>query len=714
MKRCLIILFGMLALAGPAGGWVAHPERPLGEIALQMIPGIGAPEIAWNGRQYLAVANGFQGIVRLDGLGRPIDEPAIPFPDGLRFGQSEVAARSDGTWVLALTSGGIVHLATVSEAAVVTFDRQLEGLGGPISMAASGRLIAVTGSSASGTRLLILEGDDIVSDVILPQPVLEVIGLGGGHFVVLSDTALVLIDDSGNLETIAFPESRLGKDVTARNGEVYVALDAPAGVEIWKQSAGGLMEFATVSRPETKLHWPQIEWVREEILMIWQEWRSVHVYLDEADLWAASIGPASGVSQPEKISEGIYAFGRWGGRRKISIESDGETPIVLWQSGSTAPTLAAHIRTAVLDPDQLRLGKENVVFTSVRSEVLDHIASVEGRTLLVWLEDRFYREPRHAAILDELGQDVARFRLNPNVFDVFPLTDSFGVLERAGDVGYVFYRISLDGELLDPAPIPLMIPNEVTSFDASCSQTLCLLAWLEEVSDQKQSSIRALRISGGSVLDVGGVLVTTSDHPIDLEDVSSDGERFLVVWSEDPHPGGTILHSSIISVEPDWTIRSSQFAAAPRILSGASATWTGSEYLIFWSDWSSDETRLIFEFRGARLTREGHSIDGAEFDWQGWPIWPRPFALVPFGSGLRGLAWTKPGVLSIVDFDPVTRGVEVLYSASPGDVKAAVLLAPDRLLLVRARRLVDRAHFDATRLFVQIIEAGRARTIRHR
>jgi hypothetical protein len=177
----------------------------------------------------------------------------------------------------------------------------------------------------------------------------------------------------------------------------------------------------------------------------------------------------------------------------------------------------------------------------------------------------------------------------------------------------------------------------------------------------------------------------TAQSAAQLSSVASDGEGFIVTWSETVEGGGTILFRA--HVDPEASVSVAQFAAAPRRLVPSVTTWTGERYLVLWGDWDGT-------WRGMFLDRRGNSIDGEETSWEGWTIdLPgSPADVVTYDGSVRAIV-REGGEYTIVEISPdrELRRLGTIGKYQSGSV--ARWLTPHRILLAHPIRVEGPQYF---------------------
>ncbi len=180
-------------------------------------------------------------------------------------------------------------------------------------------------------------------------------------------------------------------------------------------------------------------------------------------------------------------------------------------------------------------------------------------------------------------------------------------------------RISLDGEILDPAGLAICVAdsNQVQPCVAFDGDNF-LVIW-EDSSESPFPHLRGSRVTpAGVVLDTEGIPVTGGGFGQDMPALAFDGTNYLVVWQERDTNHlladiyGTRISKSGAVLDPEGipiiTGRFSKWTPA--------VAWGGSSYLVVWADYRHGD----YDIRGARVTGDGRVLDEG-----GFVITPDPF-----------------------------------------------------------------------------------------
>ncbi|MFT3775395.1 MAG: MYXO-CTERM sorting domain-containing protein [Minicystis sp.] len=176
---------------------------------------------------------------------------------------------------------------------------------------------------------------------------------------------------------------------------------------------------------------------------------------------------------------------------------------------------------------------------------------------------------------------------------------------RAGNSDVYMARVNPSGTVLDPAGVAVSSGAATESAPAiACGGASCFIAW-EDNRAGTSYDVYGARVSGGTVTDGAGILVTTSANDEEAPAVAFDGTNYLAVWQDNRSatwdiygarvtPSGTVLDPSGIAIS---TAIKNQIT--PRL------AWMAPSYLVVWQD-----TRADFgDIYAARVDATGAVLD---------------------------------------------------------------------------------------------------------
>ena len=281
-------------------------------------------------------------------------------------------------------------------------------------------------------------------------------------------------------------------------------------------------------------------------------------------------------------------------QRLAAVAFDGTNYLVVWEDRRTGST---DLYCARMTPDGEVLDPNGIVIAAERNAQGTPAVAFDGMNyLVVW--------------------DDWRFSMNPNIYGA---------------------RVTTGGVVLDTTAIPVSTAvdgqtNPAIAFDG----TNYLVAWEDWRAGTLAPDIYCTRVSpSGSVLDTAGVVVSAAAEDQTRPAVAFNGTDYVVVW-EDTRVAGLDIYGA----------RVSQAATVldPGGIAVSTATWTqqypsvacdGSNCLVVWEDMRSDYNGDVY---GARI-----SPAGAVLDPVGLPISPaESYQLRPslvFVQGTYFVAW---------------------------------------------------------------------------
>src|SRR6266540_1087389 len=246
------------------------------------------------------------------------------------------------------------------------------------------------------------------------------------------------------------------------------------------------------------------------------------------------------------------------GQRVPHLAFDGTNALVVWQdtrSGGQADIYGARVNQAgrVLDPQGIPIS------TAPHAQALPEIAFDGANYLAAWQDQRGSLESWDiygaritpgGSVLDPAGiplSTVANRQEAPSAaFDGTNYLVSW-YDDRSGS-GWDIYgaRVSQAGTVLDPAGIPISTaPGDQFTPRVAFGGSEFLVAWEDRRSGGILSDIYAARVSQvGTVLDPGGIAVSTASWFQWAPSVGFDGTNYLVAWTDARSPAGYDIYGS--------------------------------------------------------------------------------------------------------------------------------------------------------------------------
>jgi hypothetical protein len=247
----------------------------------------------------------------------------------------------------------------------------------------------------------------------------------------------------------------------------------------------------------------------------------------------------------------------------------------------------------------------------------DPSAAFDGNNYLVaWVDNRNMAGAVYAARvspggvnLDPAGIPVCTLASNrgyPSVaFDGTNYLVTWADGRRSDSADIYATRVTIDGSVLDPQGIPLVVGGDAHTFPMSAfNGTNYLLVW-DDLTDSGMCSIRCARVSpAGQVLDPGDTLCTawSAWTPV----VAANGANWLVAWHDwrsEMNPGvyGARITSDGQVLDPGGFA----IGAADAGEGCAGLASDGSNYLAVWERLDAN----MVDVRGARISTAGVLLD---------------------------------------------------------------------------------------------------------
>ena len=498
----------------------------------------GVPAVAFNGTDYLVVwqdeRNGSTDIygARVSASGAVLDTAGIAICAAARDQESPAIA-SDGTqclvvWTDLSTTYSNVHGARVSASGAI-----LDAAGIAISTATNSQRSPAV--AFDGTNYLVVWED-------------------------LRNAAPYLNDIYASRVTTA-----------------GVVLD-PAGKAIMK--AGG-----------TQME-PAVAFNGTNYLVVWVDSRGAD---GNGSVFGSRVNTSGTALDPTGVDVSLYRA------EHSRVTSDGTDFMVVWQDYrdfAGGKTYGARVSAAgtVLDPGGLAISSVPNPSIVPSSEAI----AFGGTSYLVVWEDIRTEEYCHISgarvssggvVLDSGGVAVSigvNSQLKPGI--AFDGTNYLVVWSDWRNSSYDIYgvRVSADGNVLDPGGIAISAaPGFQTDPCAAFDGTNYLVVWEDTRSGGLTPHTYGARVSvGGTVLDPGGIAISSSTKDESFPVVAFDGTNYLVVWQETIVNSPAVIRGARVStdgvvLDPAGIIISA--STTSRWYPGVA--FDGTNYLVVWSDW---------------------------------------------------------------------------------------------------------------------------------
>jgi hypothetical protein len=303
--------------------------------------------------------------------------------------------------------------------------------------------------------------------------------------------------------------------------------------------------------------YPAVAFDGTNYLVAWEDHRSTYW-----DIYGARVSVGGTVLDTAGIAICTAARDQWG----TAIAFDGTNYLVVWQdyrSGSEWDIYGARVSAggSVLDP-------AGIAISTAPNGQGEPSVAFDGTNYLVAWDD-----VRNGAYIDIYGA-----------------------------------RVSVGGSALDPAGIAISTSANSQMYPAvAFDGTNYLVAWSDYRSGTNYDIYGARVSAGGNVLDPGGIAISTAVRDQSQSAIAFDGTNYLVVW-EDARggsdwdiygarvsTGGTVLDPGGIAI-----------STAARDQQDPAVVFDGTDYLVAWSDYRSGSGRDIY---GARVSVGGSVLD---------------------------------------------------------------------------------------------------------
>jgi len=168
-------------------------------------------------------------------------------------------------------------------------------------------------------------------------------------------------------------------------------------------------------------------------------------------------------------------------------------------------------------------------------------------------------------------------------------------------------RIATDGTVLDTLGISLSAAAKDQLYPAVAhGGTNCLVVWQDYRNNAYD--IYAARVGAdGSVLDPAGLVISTASGPQEYPDVASNGTTYLVVWQDKRSGSYDIYAARVTSAGTLLDPGGIPVSTATGDQLHPAVVFDGTNYLIVWEDYRSGN----YDIYGARLGPDGSVLDVA-------------------------------------------------------------------------------------------------------
>jgi hypothetical protein len=326
---------------------------------------------------------------------------------------------------------------------------------------------------------------------------------------------------------------------------------------------------------------------------------------------------------PVSIADGDQGF--------PSVSTDGTNYLVVWTDWRTADIRCARIR-----PDGSVVDTESIIISAASGQQYAPSVVFNGVDfVVVWEDSRLGDLDLYGARVSSGGVvlDTAGFLLSDAVLrqsHVCLACDGQNVLAtwrdgRSGEGEDDVYsaRISRQGVVLDTGGIAVsQAEGEQRAPSVAFGGNDFMVVWDDSrESEDFGSDIYAARVStSGKTLDTSGMPVSLAANTQRNVAAGTDGDAFLVAWTEQVKEGNTDIWGARVSASGSildpagfWISSAGSYQFSPNV------AYAESNYLVVWGDRRYSPDDRIY---GARVTQGGVVLDRGGFmippDLSGW------------------------------------------------------------------------------------------------
>jgi hypothetical protein len=329
------------------------------------------------------------------------------------------------------------------------------------------------------------------------------------------------------------------------------------------------------------------------------------------DLYGARVSPAGTVLDPSGIAIATGPAHEY----FPEIAFDGTNYLVAWKryySGNYGiyGTRIAQSGT-VLDPSGF------LVSFSGATQGDPSIAYDGTNFLVVWEDSRNGSNDIYAArvtpsgtVLDPAGIGVSTHASSQYAPAVTFNGNDFVIIwrdYRNTDTDIYGARVSQTGTVLDPAGIPVIrAPNSQLAPSCASDGTNCLAVWWDYRTIHNYNVIGARIAQDGHVLDDTGIMLSTSANWQEHVSVACDGTNFLLVWEDTRSSDSSDIYGMRVSL--DGTVLDP--GGIPVSTAGnrqryPAVAFNGTNYFVIWWDMRNDDEDIY----GTRVSQDGTVLD---------------------------------------------------------------------------------------------------------
>jgi len=215
------------------------------------------------------------------------------------------------------------------------------------------------------------------------------------------------------------------------------------------------------------------------------------------------------------------------------------------------------------------------------------------------------------------------------------------------DMGDIYgVRVTPQGLILDPAPIPICVAEEPQiPVTVGYGGGVYLVVW-EDGRGEKMHIYGARVTPDGTVLDLNGFMICACPTGNGAADPALvwNGSRFLVTWTElfgdAPGDAGSKIMARFLdpSNPPGGSLPiQMEYAEYPKWAARPAPDWSGTNHLVCWEDWPGEG--YLPQVRGKRITPDGTILDATPITIRTTDDNHRP--LTAWNTDHRVVAWSS-------------------------------------------------------------------------
>jgi hypothetical protein len=366
--------------------------------------------------------------------------------------------------------------------------------------------------------------------------------------------------------------------------------------------------------------WPELAFDGTNYLVVWQDQRN-----GSWDIYGARVAVDGSVLEPGGVAISTAEHSQL----EPVIEFDGTNYLVVWddvRNESHSDIYCARVGTdgSVLDPGGVAIS------SAVNDQVWPELAFDGTDYLVVWHDYRsglwdIYgaRVTTAAGVLDTAGIAISTGPNDTGWAAVgFDGADYFVVWGEYLSGSWDVYgaRVALDGSVLDTAGIA--VSSATNSQDAPAiafDGANHLVVW-QDGRNGSYTDVYGSRVDvDGIVLDPAGIVISTVANDQECPAVAFDGTNYLVVWDDYRNGSGFDIYGSRVGT--DGTVLDPggiPISTADDDQEYSSIAFDGTDYLVVWDDYRSGSSWDIY---GARVGVDGNVLDPAGIPISTGPDW---------------------------------------------------------------------------------------------